>query len=232
MASTIAVDVHSTDCSDCTFKSGGVCDVSPDALAALNASKLTAFHPKASVLFTEGEMPRAVFILCNGRAKVTTSSAEGKTLIVRIAQPGQVLGVSATILGKPYEVSAETLEPMQVSMIKCADFLRILDAHADLTLNVVRQLSAKYHVAQREIRSLGLAHNTAEKLARLLLEWCGAGSETRVHFTHEEIAQMIGSTRETVTRVLSDFRHDHVIEINGTKIVVCDRPALDALICT
>jgi len=232
MASTSAVDVHSTDCSICTFKPSGVCNVSPAALAALNACKLTAFHPKGSVLFTEGEMPRAVFILCNGRGKVTTSSAEGKTLIVRIAQPGEVLGVSATILGKPYEVSAETLEPMQVSLIKRADFLSLLNDHADLTLNVVRQLSAKYHVAQREIRSLGLAHNTAEKLARLLLEWCGPSSDVRISFTHEEIAQMIGSTRETVTRVLSEFRHDGVIEISGAKVILHDRAALDALICT
>lgn len=220
------------DCSACVIKSNGFCNVSPAALEALNATKLTALHPKSSPLFTEGEMPRAVFILCTGRAKVTTSSAEGKTLIVRIAQPGEVLGVSGTILGAPYEVSAETLDPGQVSLIKRSDFLRLLNTHADLTLNAVRQLSAKYHVAQREIRSLGLAHNTAEKLARLLLDWCGSGSEVRVHFTHEEIAQMIGSTRETVTRVLSDFRRDNIIEANGASVVVLDRRALDALICT
>ncbi len=221
-----------SDCSACVSKNNGVCNVSPATLESLNGSKLTAIHPKASLLFNEGEIPRAVFILCNGRAKVTTSSAEGKTLIVRIAEPGQVLGVSATILGQPYEVSAETLEAMQVSLIKRSDFVRLLTTHADLCLNVVRQLSSKYHVAQREIRSLGLAHNTAEKLARLLLDWCGSGTEVRVHFTHEEIAQMIGSTRETVTRVLSDFRRDHIIEANGASIVVHERRALEAMICT
>lgn len=220
------------DCAACVVRSSGFCNVSPEALEALNAVKLTALHPKGSILFGEGDMPRAVFILCAGRAKVMTSSAEGKTLIVRIAQGGEVLGVSATILDEPYEVSAETLEPMQVSIIKRTDFLRLLHAHADLSLNAVRQLSAKYHAAQREIRSLGLAHNTAEKLARLLLEWCGAGSEVRMLYTHEEIAQMIGSTRETVTRVLGDFRHDNIIEVSGASMTVLDRRALDAMIST
>ena len=232
MASTVHAGAHNADCFTCPVNSNGFCNVSPAALESLNASKLTALHPKGSALFTEGEAPRAVFILCTGRAKVTTSSAEGKTLIMRIAQPGEALGVSGTILGEPYEVSAETIDAAQVSIIKRSDFLRLLHTHADLSLNAVRQLSAKYHAAQREIRSLGLAHNTAEKLARLLLEWCGSGSEVSVHFTHEEIAQMIGSTRETVTRVLSDFRRDNIIEANGASIVVHDRRALDALICT
>ncbi|HEV2720719.1 MAG TPA: Crp/Fnr family transcriptional regulator [Thermoanaerobaculia bacterium] len=220
------------ECFSCSVRSNGFCNVSPSGVEALNAVKLTAIHPKASRLFTEGDMPRAVFILCSGRAKVTTSSAEGKTLIMRIAGAGEVLGVSATILGQPYEVSAETIEPMQISLLKPRDFLRLLHTHADLALNAVRQLSAKYHTAQREIRSLGLAHNTAEKLARLLLDWCGSGSEARLLYTHEEIAQMIGSTRETVTRVLGDFRHDHVIEVSGASMTVLDRRALDAMIST
>ena len=123
MASTASLDVHN-DCTFCVVRSGGFCNVSPASLDALNAVKLTAVHPKMSPLFTEGEMPRAVFVLCGGRAKVTSSSAEGKTLIMRIAAPGEVLGVSATILGRPYEVTAETLDSAQVSTIKRADFLQ------------------------------------------------------------------------------------------------------------
>src|SRR6266545_6972565 len=106
-------------------------------------------------------------------------------------------------------------------------------------MNAVQQLSSRYHDAQREIRSLGLAHNTAEKLARLLLDWCAStgrptadGVHVRVPYTHEEIAQMIGSTRETITRVLSDFRRGNVLEANGVRLIVRDRRALEAMICT
>src|SRR6202048_986062 len=100
---------------------------------------------------------RAVFILCSGRANLTTSSSEGKTHSVRIAEPGEVLGASATILGEAYEVSAETLEPSQLNFIKREDFLRFMSTNTEACMHTARQLSEKYRSAQREIRSLGLA---------------------------------------------------------------------------
>src|SRR5947208_15799482 len=133
-------------------------------------------------------MPRGIFILCSGRAKLTTSSSEGKTLIVKIAEPGEVLGASATILGKPYEVSAETIEPAQLNFIKRDDFLKFLTTNAEACMHTAQQLSEKYHAAQREIRSLGLSQTNSEKLAKLPLHWCAsAGTEAAP------------STRTTVT---------------------------------
>src|SRR5918994_2067629 len=107
------------------------CNMSPAAMKTLDAIKFTSVYPKGSVLFVDSEEPRGVFILCSGRAKLTTSSTEGRTLIVKIAEPGEVLGASATILGKPYEVSAETIEPSQINFIKRDDFLHFLNAHAE-----------------------------------------------------------------------------------------------------
>lgn len=238
MASANALEVHD-DCTACLLTRNAFCNLSPDARAALSAVKFSAIYPKGSQLFVEGEMPRGVFVVCSGRVKITTSSAEGKTLIVRIAHPGEILGVSATVLGKPYEVSAETLDPSQLNFIKRLDFLRLLGGSAELGLNAVWQLSARYHDAQREIRSLGLANNTSEKLAHLLLDWCAANGTAagdairiRVGFTHEEIAQMIGSTRETVTRVMAEFRHANFIDVNGANVLIVDRTALEAMITT
>ncbi|HVR40473.1 MAG TPA: Crp/Fnr family transcriptional regulator, partial [Thermoanaerobaculia bacterium] len=151
--------------------------MSEPAVEALDAVKFTGLYPKGSLLFVEGEDPRGIFILCSGRAKLTTSSTEGKTLIVKIAEPGEVLGASATILGKPYEVSAETIEPSQLNFVKREDFLKFLNSHAEACLHTAQQLSEKYHSAQREIRSLGLSQTTSEKLARLLLDWCERGGE-------------------------------------------------------
>jgi CRP/FNR family transcriptional regulator len=239
MASARVLEVHD-DCTACAVTGlPSFCNLSPPSRAALRSVKITGIYPKAAVLFTEGEMPRGVFILCSGRVKVTTSSAEGKTLIMRIAEPGEILGISATILGKPLEVSAAALEPSQISFVRRADFLRLLNAHLDICLRAVEQLSAKYHAAQREIRSLGLAHNTAEKMARLFLDWCvSAGTETRrgvrlrMPYTHEEIAQMIGSTRETVTRILAEFRHCRIIDETSANTIVADRAALESMIAS
>jgi CRP/FNR family transcriptional regulator len=169
--------------------------------------------------------------------KLTTSSTEGKVLIVKIAEPGEVLGASATILGKPYEVSAETIEPAQLNFIKREDFMKFLNSNAEMCMHTAQQLSEKYHSAQREIRSLGLSQTTGEKLAKLLLDWCDRnGEETpkgirlKVLLTHEEIAQMIGTTRETVTRLLSDFKRRKIIDVKGSTVNVLSRDELARMV--
>jgi CRP/FNR family transcriptional regulator len=210
--------------------------MSDENVSAMETIKFTGIYPKGSLLFVEGEQPRGVFILCAGRVKLTTSSTEGKTLIVKVADAGEVLGASATILGKPYEVSAETIEPAQVNFIKREDFLRFLTS-PEVCMHTAQQLSEKYHSAQREIRSLGLAQTTSEKLARLILDWCNKdGEETprgvrlKVLLTHEEIAQMIGTTRETVTRLLSDFKRKKLIEVKGSSVFVLAQPKLQDMV--
>ena len=226
------------NCSECRVRADRLfCNMSIGAVEALDSVKFTGLYPKGSLLFVEGEEPRGIFILCSGRAKLTTSSTEGKTLIVKIAEPGEVLGASATILGKPYEVSAETIEPSQLNFVKRDDFLKYLNTHSEACLHTAQQLSEKYHSAQREIRSLGLSQTTSEKLARLLLDWCNRGGEQttkgirlKVLLTHEEIAQMIGTTRETVTRLLSDFKKKKIIDVKGSSLFVLSRPQLEHLV--
>jgi CRP/FNR family transcriptional regulator len=220
----LAIQEH---CTTCTHRANRpFCNMSDPAVAALDGAKFTGIYPKGSLLFVEGEQPRGVFILCGGRAKLTTTSTEGRTLIVKIAGPGEILGVSATILGRSYEVSAETLEPSQVSFIRRDDFLRLLSTHAEACMHTAQQLSEKYESAQKEIRSLGLARTTSEKLANLILNWSEDGEATpqgtrlQVLLTHEEIAQMIGTTRETVTRLLSDFKRRKLITVKGSNLFV------------
>lgn len=229
--------VHN-NCVDCAVRAERLfCDMSKEAVAALDAIKFTGIYPKGSLLFVEGEDPRGVFIICSGRAKLTTSSTEGKTLIVKIAEAGEVLGASAAILGKPYEVSAETLEPSQMNFIKRDDFLRFLNTNVEACMHAAQQLSEKYQSAQREIRSLGLSQTTSEKLAKLLVDWCDRngeqtpkGTRLSVLMTHEEIAQMIGTTRETVTRLLSDFKKKKIIEVKGSSIFVLQREKLEEMV--
>jgi CRP/FNR family transcriptional regulator len=224
------------DCTSCTFRTERqFCNMAAPAVKALDTIKFTAVYPKGSVLFVEGEQPRGVFIVCSGRVKLTTSS-EGKTLIVKIAEAGEVLGLSGSMLATAFEVSAETLEPSQINFIRREDFLGFLNAYPEACMHTAQQLSEKYHSAQREIRSLGLSQSTSEKLSRLLLDWCARngektpnGTRLKVLLTHEEIAQMIGTTRETITRLLSDFKRRKMIEIKGSSMFV-QTAALEALV--
>lgn len=218
------------------------CNLSAPSMKGLEAIKSTAAYPKGALLFVEGQNPRGVFVLCHGRAKLSTSSADGKTIILKIAEPGEILGLSATVSGKAYEVTAELMEPSQANFITRLDFLNFLRDHGDASLRVAEQLSKNYHTAYEEIRSLGLSHSAAQKLAKLLLEWAqdGKGKATKdakgkgevrltVTLTHEEIAQLIGTSRETVTRALADLKKKQLVQVNGSTVVLRNKAALEKL---
>lgn len=225
------------DCLSCKMRAEHIfCDLPPTALHSFEAIKYATAYPKGAVLFVEGQAPRGIFVLCKGRVKLSICSTEGKTLILKIAEPGEVLGLSATVSGKTYELTAETIDPCQVNFVKREDFLRFLKDHADACFRVAEQLSDKYNTACREIRSLGLSHSAAEKLAKLLLEWSSRSGENnkqeprvRLSLTHEEIAQMIGTSRETVTRLFAELKKRQIVVARGATLVIRNKAALRAL---
>src|SRR5437016_8913911 len=178
------------------------CNLPPPAVKKLNEIKSTAIYPKSTMLFIEGQQPRGVFVLCTGKAKLSTSSSEGKTIITKISEPGDVLGLNATISSRPDEVTAEMLEPGQANFIARDALLQFLREHGEVALRVAEQLSRNYYTAYEEIRTLGLTNSPAEKLAKLLLSW-NAGAEhtngpaqVKLTLTHEEIAAYIRTSRE------------------------------------
>lgn len=211
------------------------CNLAAAALQELSVITSTATYPKGASLFVEGQSPRGVFIVCSGRIKLSTSSADGKTLILRISEPGEVLGLPATLIGKPYELSAEVIEPGQANFIGRADFLNFLRKHAEVALRVAQQLGENYHAAIAEMRTIGLSHSAGEKLARLLLDLSADHNEPgeirlTLALTHEEIAQMIGASRETVTRTFADFKKRQLLQVKGSTLIIHDRSALESIL--
>jgi len=220
-------------CEHCPMKGEGFfCDLSKATLKALDSIKFTSGYPKGAVLFVEQEAPRGVFVLCKGRVKLSMTSSEGKTVILRIVQPGEVLGLHAVVSAQPYQASAETLEPCQLNFFRRNDFMRFLGEHAEASLRAAQHLSGRYHAACEQIRSLGLTHSASEKLARFLLDSSVTGQETklgvrlRLTMTHEEIGQVIGTSRETVTRTLSEFKSKHLVAVNGSMLLIPNKTAL------
>jgi len=204
------------------------------AVQKLNEIKSTAVYPKSAVLFIEGQRPRGVFVLCTGKVKLSTSSSQGKTIITKISEPGDVLGLNATISNRPYEVTAEMVEPGQANFISREALLQFLRDHGEVAVRVAEQLSRNYYVAYEEIRTLGLTSSPAEKFAKLLLSWDSAKTDgqnqIRLTLTHEEIAEMIGTTRETVSRLFADFKKKELVQIKGTTLVIRDKGALQKLV--
>jgi CRP/FNR family cyclic AMP-dependent transcriptional regulator len=227
------------NCVICKLRhSGFFCELPKNSLEDLDRVKYASAYPQGAVLFVEGQPPRGVYIVCSGRVKLSTTSRDGKTLILRIAQPGEILGLHATVAGKAYELTAETLQSSQLDFIRRDDFLKFLQNHADACLHAAQHLSQNCQSAYEMIRSLGLSHSVSEKLARLLLEWADDGEATedgvriKVSLTHEEIAQLIGTSRETVTRVLGEFRDKQLAQLRGSTLWIQNKAGLERLIGT
>jgi CRP/FNR family transcriptional regulator len=181
----------------------------------------------------ERQDARGVFVLCEGEVKLSISSSEGKTLIMRVAKAGEILGLMAGMSGAPYEVTAETIRPCQVAFIRREDFKRFVEKHPEASQGVARQMTMQYQAACEQLRTVGLSGSAHEKLARLLLTWSSGSREskegirTTLPLTHEEIAEFIGITRETVTRTLSDFKVRNLVAIHGSMMTIHDRAALE-----
>ena len=227
------------DCLLCKLRSSSFfCNLPKAPLQDLEKIKYASAYPHGAVLFVEAQAPRGVYVICSGRVKLTTTSRDGKTLILRIAEPGEVLGLHATVSGRPYELTGETLQPCQLDFLRRDDFLRFLQNHADACLSAAQHLSRNCQSAYEMIRSLGLSHSVGEKLARLLLEWAADGDKTKegirikISLTHEEIAQLIGTSRETVTRVLSEFRQKKFAQLRGSTLLILNKPGLERMIET
>ena len=227
------------DCLSCPVRGEHFfCDLSLSALEDLNKVKCLASYPKGAKLFHEGQPPRGVFVLCTGTVKLWTSSSNGRTIITRIARSGEVLGLNATVSGRSYGVSAEMMEPGQANFIPRASLLQLMTDHSEVAVAAGEQLSAVYYTAHEEVLTLGLTTHPAERLAKLLLAWTTNARQNHkgddsppvtLALNHEEIGQTIGVTRQTVTRLLSEFRRRELLQLRKSVLCIQDRPALERI---
>jgi CRP/FNR family transcriptional regulator, cyclic AMP receptor protein len=210
--------------------------LSKSSLEELDRIKHATTYPEGALIFVEGQAPRGVYVLCQGRAKLMATNSEGKTFILKIAQPGEILGLHSVVTGLAHELTVETLQPAQMAFIAREDFLRFLKEHADACLYVAQQISNDCQSAYEVIRSIGLSHSVSEKLARVVLQWSADGQTVdrtirmKVALTHEEIAQLIGTTRESVTRILSQFKKQRIMELHGSTLTLFNKAALERLL--
>lgn len=226
------------NCTSCGWRGERFfCSVEPKALDAIERTAFTNIAPPHSILFSEGEAARGVYLLCHGSVKVSMASGDGKTLIMHVAHAGEAMGLASVVAGHEYRLSAETLEPTQVKFIKRDDFVRLLEQFGSICRSACAQLAVQSEHDNEQIRSIALSHSAAEKLAHLILGWCDEsgrpseeGTRLQVLMTHQDISQLIGTSRETVTRLLKEFRDRQIIAVKGSTLTVRNRTALEALV--
>jgi CRP/FNR family transcriptional regulator, cyclic AMP receptor protein len=224
-------------CLNCHLRSRSFfCDLLPDTIAAFNKVKHTSAYPEHAVVLVEGQSPCGIFILCQGRAKLSTTSRDGKTLIVRIAEPGEILGLHAVVTGKPYELTVETMQPCQLNFVGREDMLHFLSEHSDASFRATQHLAGDCSDAYGVVRAIGLSHSVSERFARFLLDTANGGEHSegtvrvRLAMTHEEISQLVGTSRETITRLLSEFRKNDMAELKGSTLIIRNHTALKNMV--
>ncbi|HTU41028.1 MAG TPA: Crp/Fnr family transcriptional regulator [Candidatus Aquilonibacter sp.] len=211
------------------------CRFSTPVTRATDVASHHTVMPEGAILFIEGQTPRGIFILCSGKAKLSTTSKEGKVLILKLAEAGDILGLSAAISGTSYEMTAETVTPCQLNFIGRSDLMNLLQNESEVGMHAALWLSREFQGAYRDIHDLVLARSSSGKLARLLLSCARQAANDaqeqplRFPMTHEEMAQRIGSSRETVTRLLSELKKKRLIRLEGVNLIIRDRIGLEAL---
>jgi CRP/FNR family transcriptional regulator, cyclic AMP receptor protein len=196
---------------------------------ASNIRYLNSVHGRGKVLFAEGETARGVYILRTGSATVSISSREGKIVIPRVARAGDVLGLNSALRSSSYDATVKTLEPCRTDFIPRAELIELVEKNHAGARAILKILSHELTELTERTNSLLLPQTASARLARLLLEWSKKSVRIDRLFTHEEIAQMICSSRETVTRLLTSFSRRKMIEITSDSILIRDSAALERM---
>jgi CRP/FNR family transcriptional regulator, cyclic AMP receptor protein len=211
------------------------CQMDGAALKDFDSIKSLSMYPADYVLFVEKESARGVFVLCQGRVKLSICSSQGRTFLLRIANPGELLGLTAAVGGFPYEFTAETLGPSQIAFVRREDFLRFVKQHPNNCQNLLAQIESSCQGVREQLRIVGLS-SIPKRIARVLLDWSDQpGCRQKLDrwiplpLTHEEIGEFVGSTRETVTRTLGDFEQRRLISAKRTSVVIRNRRALERI---
>jgi CRP/FNR family transcriptional regulator len=225
------------NCQRCKLRAGHVfCDLPGLTLNTLQRLGFATACPKGMVLVAQGQAAREVAIVCVGHVKISTASPSGKKICLGIAGPGTVLGLSAAISGTRHQVLIEALEPCQLRIIKTERFLAFLRRDNVACFAAVACLSNDVRKMNRCVRLIGLSHSATQKLAQVLIRWDmheddEPQGKPRLRFplTHKELAEILGVSRETVTRLLSTFEERAIIHFRGTTLVIEDERTLRAL---
>ena len=223
-------------CRTCSHRSLRLfCNLGDEALNRFDQLGLHVSFPSQAVVFEEFQPVINIFVICTGRVKLSATSREGRTMILRLAGPGDILGLSAALSDGRHEVTAETIEPTQLKSVRRADFLRLLEDFSEVGEKSARVVAAEYRAAYLDARRLAISGSAAAKLAQLLLQLadtseCGKHEQRfTMTLTHEELANMCGVSRETATRLLNQFERDGLIERRGASMVIHDLSSLDRM---
>ncbi len=231
-------------CQDCTQRGLRLfCNLDPESLRALDAIGTQISLPGRAIVFNEHAPATAVYIVCDGQLKLSAMARDGRVMILRLAEAGDLLGLSAVLNQTAHEVTAETLGPTLLKSVPREDFADFLHNFTEVGEKTAQVMAKEYREVFLDARRLALSGSAGGRLARLLLEWgrraaCAKQQQSiepnedlrfTMALTHEELANMTGTSRETVSRLLKKFEIDRLIVRKGASLRILSPERLDLL---
>jgi CRP/FNR family transcriptional regulator len=207
------------------------CKAKQEFITEINEQKVCNVYKKGQTLFNEGSYPFGVYCINQGKVKLSHQGDDGKEQIIRLLRGGDVLGYRALLSGERYSATAVVLEDTQVCFIPKELFINVLKNDAGLAFEMMKLLSDELHKA--EVKLTHLAQKPIrERLAETLLfikETYGFeedGITLNVRLSREEIANLVGTATESTIRLLSEFKKDGMVDLEGKKIKILHQKEL------
>jgi len=210
-------------------------DLTDEQLEVFKEAVKTSLHKKRDVIFVEGDPCPGFYVVKSGRLKLLKTSRDGKEQIIKILQPGELLGMETFYDGKRYGNTAMAMDDCEICFIEKRTFFDIIGRHPTIAKKIIIALSKELDNAYSKIGTMGLL-NAKEKMAHLLYTLAkdyGANENGRIKLnlslSRLEIAELLGITQETAIRLLKSFKDEGIIEIKRKEIIIKSPEKLELL---
>jgi CRP-like cAMP-binding protein len=224
---------HATHCTSCSARPRGIFSAlsGPDLLS-FDRKKLAHEYNRGQVIFYEGNPPLAVYCISSGAVKLYKSGKGDRRVVIRLLGPGEVTGYRALFANEPYAATAEAVEPSVVCTITKNAFEHLLRKDAETTFRIIAKLARELRVSEDELvsRTQLTARQRTARFLLWALENLRDASAKKNHIAipllREEMAQVIGTTAETLSRVLREFADEKTLKVDRKTILVANPRAL------
>ena len=210
-------------------------ELGPEVLARLSERVEVREVRRRDVVYLPGDPGESLFLVNGGRVKISKVTRDGKALTLTYVGPSELFGETCLVDGGPREEMAEAMENAMITEITRPDFERLLQSNAQLGYHMTRILAGRRRDVENKLETL-VFRDVTSKLAELLLDLAeeygvddARGTLVALKITHQELANLIGSTRETVSLTLSQFKRKSYIATEGRKVIIADPASLRAL---
>jgi CRP/FNR family cyclic AMP-dependent transcriptional regulator len=197
-------------------------DLTPESLKQIAEHGTIRTYPKNAVLIHEGDLTDSFYVILKGKVKVYASDEDGKEIILNLQGSGEYFGELALIDAAPRSASVMTMEPSKLAIVSRADFERFLSQHPSIAIELIRSLAQRVRSLTESVKSLALL-DVYGRVARTLLDLAteeGGELAIRQRLTHQDIANMVGASREMVSRIMKDLINGGYIRIEDRCIII------------